>query len=75
MTEYHLVLTVQWPNPDGGWQALTFDGTARPGPGATRRDLFADTVRIVHEHAGRDLEANRSQMNVLFWSCEPNELP
>ena len=66
MTEYHYILTAQYPHPHGV-QVFTSHGTLNLTPQATRAEAFAFVRDELRKQAGRDCDGD-----ILFFSLEPN---
>jgi hypothetical protein len=68
VTEYHFVLTVQCPAPNG-FQVFTSHGTLNLTAQATRAEAFEFARNDLRERTGLVGEPS-----VLFFSLEPNRL-
>jgi hypothetical protein len=68
VTEYHFVLTAQFPHPRGV-QVFTSSGTLNLTPRATRAEAFDFVRNDMRERTGLT-----GDPDVLFFSLEPNRL-
>ncbi|REE96644.1 hypothetical protein [Thermomonospora umbrina] len=68
-TEFHYVVTVQWPIGPGGFATYTATGTIQANTRATRQEAY----EWVMGQVVKSLDAP-STPSVLFWSLEPNRL-
>ena len=68
MTEYHYVLTAQFPAPNG-FQVFTSRGVLNLTPQATRAEAFEFIRNDLRDRAGL-----ADEPSILFFCLEPNRI-
>ncbi|MGW1739972.1 hypothetical protein ACWCPQ_14300 [Nocardia sp. NPDC001965] len=69
MTQYHWIMTVEWP-VGGGRGVKTNHGTTTSGPSESRGDVYQRLFALVRDQQPVPLV----EPNVLFFSLELNRL-
>ncbi|MFD5725884.1 hypothetical protein ACFWMT_07230 [Streptomyces sp. NPDC058368] len=69
MPDYHFIITVQKPDPRGGYAVADWSGFLTPEPDWSRHETYK-AIRRAFEQRHPDLVGG----NVMFFSLEPNTL-